>query len=27
MLIEWSLDYAAYQRNRPQLVESDDDEE
>src|SRR5215468_8204544 len=23
-LIEWSLDYAAYQRNRPQLVETDD---
>jgi hypothetical protein len=24
-LIEWSLDYAAYQRNRPQLVETDDE--
>jgi len=23
-LIEWSLHYAAYQRNRPQLVENDD---
>ena len=25
-LIEWSLDYAAYQRKGPQLVETDDDE-
>jgi len=24
-LIEWLLDYAAYQRNRPQLVETDDE--